>query len=67
MRREQAAPADSAAWLGIANHIVLAAFKGVVGLLFDSRALLADALYSASDAAAMVSDKFKLHRRPKKE
>lgn len=66
MRREQAATADSAAWLGIANHIVLAAFKGVVGLLFDSRALLADALYSASDAAAMVSDKFKLHRRPKK-
>ncbi|WP_410772533.1 cation diffusion facilitator family transporter [Fontibacillus sp. BL9] len=63
MSREQAAPADSAAWLGIANHIVLAAFKGTVGLLFDSRALLADALYSASDAAAMLSDKLKINRQ----
>lgn len=66
MSREQVTPADSAAWLGIANHIVLAIFKGTVGLLFDSRALLADALYSAADAATVISNKVKLPLKPKK-
>lgn len=67
MIREQAVPSDSAAWLGIASNVILAVFKGVVGLLFDSRVLLADALYSASDAAAGIAGKFELlpdkHRR----
>lgn len=57
MTREQAAWPDSAVWLSIVNHVVLAVFKGAVGLLFDSRALLADALYSAADAAAGVAGK----------
>ncbi|WP_110931795.1 cation diffusion facilitator family transporter [Paenibacillus bouchesdurhonensis] len=60
MIREQAVPSDSAAWLGIVNNVILAVFKGVVGLLFDSRALLADALYSASDAAAGIAKKVHL-------
>ncbi|MGG6313590.1 cation diffusion facilitator family transporter [Paenibacillus macerans] len=57
MTREQAAMPVSAAWLSILNDVVLAVFKGAVGLLFDSRALLAGALYSASDAAAGVAFK----------
>lgn len=60
MIRERAVPSDSAAWLGTANNVILAVFKGVVGLLFDSRALLADALYSAADAAAGIAEKVQL-------
>ncbi|MEF2968893.1 cation diffusion facilitator family transporter [Paenibacillus sp. M1] len=65
MSRKHDITTDSAAWLGIASHIVLAAFKGAIGLLFDSRALLADALYSAADGAAMIPDKFKFRRQPR--
>ncbi|GAA0138094.1 hypothetical protein YSY43_49350 [Paenibacillus sp. YSY-4.3] len=60
MIREQAVPSDSAAWLGTANNVILAVFKGVVGLLFDSRALLADALYTAADAVAGIAEKVQL-------
>ncbi|AZK46541.1 cation diffusion facilitator family transporter [Paenibacillus lentus] len=66
MIREQAVPSDSAAWLGIVNNVILAVFKGGVGLLFDSRALLADALYSASDAAAGIAEKLQLPQMFKK-
>lgn len=66
MIREQAVPSDSAAWLGIINNVILAVFKGGVGLLFDSRALLADALYSASDAAAGIAEKLQLPQMLKK-
>lgn len=65
MIREQAVPSGSAAWLGIINNAIVAVFKGVVGLLFDSRALLADALYSASDAAAGISEKVQLPQKLK--
>ncbi|MNO67980.1 Cation efflux family protein [compost metagenome] len=59
MTREQTIQADSMTWLGIVSHIVLSLFKGVVGLLFDSPALLAGGLYSASDAATIVVKKVK--------
>ncbi|WP_435924507.1 cation diffusion facilitator family transporter [Paenibacillus sp. DYY-L-2] len=67
MSREHEITAASAAWLGFAHHIVLAAFKGTVGLLFDSRALLSDALHSALDATAIVSDKVKMPWLSKKK
>ncbi|GIP12097.1 cation diffusion facilitator family transporter [Paenibacillus sp. FSL R5-0527] len=57
MKREHAAFSDSAAWLSIVSHAALAVFKGMVGLWFDSRALLAAALHSASDAAAEIAAK----------
>lgn len=60
MIREQAVTSDSAAWLGIVSNVSMAVFKGVAGLFFDSRALLADALYSASDAAAGIAEKIQL-------
>ncbi|MBA9088275.1 cation diffusion facilitator family transporter [Fontibacillus solani] len=60
MTREQTVQADSMTWLGIVNHVVLSLLKGIVGLLFDSPALLAGGLYSASDAAAIVVKRVKL-------
>ncbi|MNW46216.1 Cation efflux family protein [compost metagenome] len=60
MTREQNAQVDSMTWLGIFTHIILSLSKGLVGLLFDSPALLAGGLYSASDAATVIVQKMKL-------
>lgn len=57
MNREQHV---SFAWSGIVTDIVLALFKGSIGLGFNSLTLLSDALYSASDAMAAVAEKLKL-------
>lgn len=43
--------AEKAAWLGIAGNLALSGLKGVIGYLSGSRALLADAVVSASDVA----------------
>ncbi|RUT43309.1 cation diffusion facilitator family transporter [Paenibacillus anaericanus] len=66
MNREQSVPYQSAAWLSIINNILLALFKGGVGLLFDSQALLANALYSATDAATGVTEKMQIPGRWKR-
>ncbi len=42
---------EFAAWVGILGNLVLAIVKGVVGFLSNSRALIADAVHSASDVA----------------
>lgn len=63
MNREQH---DSSAWSGIVSDIVLALFKGVIGLGFNSLTLLSGALYSASDALAAVAEKLKL-KAPSKQ
>ncbi|GGH29560.1 cation diffusion facilitator family transporter [Paenibacillus segetis] len=60
MNHEQSFPYQSTAWLSIANNVLLALFKGAIGLIFDSQALLANALYSASDAASEVTEKMQL-------
>ncbi|OIJ16591.1 cation-efflux pump [Anaerobacillus alkalilacustris] len=44
-----------AAWVGIIGNIVLAIIKGVVGWLAGSRALVADAVHSASDVVGSVA------------
>ncbi|USB34286.1 cation transporter [Paenibacillus sp. YPG26] len=54
------AHSEAAAWTDIINNSVLAVLKGVVGLLCDSKALIGDALYSASEAAGGVSRSFQL-------
>ncbi|WP_433945916.1 cation diffusion facilitator family transporter [Paenibacillus sp. SN-8-1] len=54
------AHSEAAAWTGIINNFTLAIFKGVVGLLCDSKALIGDALYSASEAAEGLSGKIQL-------
>lgn len=63
MNREQH---DSSAWSGIVSDIVLALFKGAIGLGFNSLTLLSGALYSASDSLAAVAEKIKL-KAPSKQ
>jgi cation diffusion facilitator family transporter len=55
MSEQRLKQADSAAWLGIIVMILLAVMKGIVGLLSNSRALIADAAYSASVAAGLLA------------
>jgi cation diffusion facilitator family transporter len=43
--------AEFAAWVGIAGNIALAALKGIIGIKANSKALIADAVHSASDVA----------------
>lgn len=60
MTSKPAAHSEAAAWTGIINNMTLAVFKGIAGLLCDSKALLADALYSASEAAGGLAEKIQL-------
>ncbi|SDN46111.1 cation diffusion facilitator family transporter [Alkalicoccus daliensis] len=43
------------AWIGILGNALLAIVKGIVGLAADSRALVADALHSASDVVSSIA------------
>ncbi|HLQ95626.1 MAG TPA: cation diffusion facilitator family transporter [Pseudogracilibacillus sp.] len=59
-----------ATWVGIIVNILLAVLKGVGGLIAGSKALLADALHSASDVAGSVVVLFAVkiaHKPPDKE
>lgn len=47
--------AEFAAWVGIIGNILLAALKIVVGMLGNSRALIADAAHSASDVVGSLA------------
>lgn len=47
--------ASFGAWVGIIGNIALAGMKLVVGLLANSKALIADAAHSASDVAGSVA------------
>jgi cation diffusion facilitator family transporter len=47
--------AEFAAWVGIAGNIALAVLKGVIGIKANSKALIADAIHSASDVAGSVA------------
>src|SRR5690625_5216871 len=52
--RENAQPIIVATWVGIIVNIALTILKGVGGIITDSRALLADALHSASDIVGSI-------------
>ncbi|WP_280768608.1 cation diffusion facilitator family transporter [Salipaludibacillus daqingensis] len=43
------------AWVGIIGNVVLALLKGIIGVVADSRALVADAVHSASDVVGSVA------------
>ncbi|WP_227940179.1 cation diffusion facilitator family transporter [Alkalihalobacillus deserti] len=43
-----------AAWVGIIGNIILAIFKAIIGIMSNSRALMADAVHSASDVVGSV-------------
>ncbi len=51
MKEKRFEKAEFAAWLGIGGNLLLAAMKGIVGYFANSKALIADALHSASDVA----------------
>ncbi|MFA9557179.1 cation diffusion facilitator family transporter [Evansella sp. AB-rgal1] len=43
------------AWVGIIGNILLAALKAIIGIMANSRALVADAVHSASDVVGSVA------------
>lgn len=49
------AKAEFAAWVGIVGNLGLALLKGIVGVLANSKALIADAAHSASDVAGSIA------------
>ncbi len=49
--KERFRQGEFAAWVGIVGNLILAVIKGVVGFISNSRALMADAVHSASDVA----------------
>lgn len=49
------AKAESASWAGLWGNMLLALFKGVIGWLSGSKALLADAFRTAAEVAAGVA------------
>ncbi|GAB7386509.1 cation diffusion facilitator family transporter [Bacillaceae bacterium] len=55
LKEERLVKTEFAPWVGIVGNFLLAVMKGIVGLLADSRALLADAVHSASDAAGSLA------------
>jgi len=49
MKEERFKKAEFAAWVGIIGNLLLAFIKGVIGYIANSKALIADAVHSASD------------------
>lgn len=56
MNKERSPQSDTVAWRGIISDVTLAVAKGVLGYISGSKALMGDALYSGSDAAAKLAD-----------
>lgn len=52
--REHTRPIFIATWIGITVNVLLTIIKGIGGVLSGSRALLADALHSASDIVSSI-------------
>lgn len=55
MNHEQIRQAETGAWVGIIGNLILAVLKGVIGVFSHSRALVADAVHSASDVIGSVA------------
>lgn len=55
MNKERFVRAEFAAWVGIIGNIILATMKGIVGYMSNSKALIADAVNSASDVAGSIA------------
>ncbi|OZM57828.1 cation-efflux pump [Lottiidibacillus patelloidae] len=54
-KKERFKQAEFAAMVGVVINLVLAIIKGVIGVISNSRALIADALHSASDVAGSMA------------
>ncbi|WP_223069213.1 cation diffusion facilitator family transporter [Paenibacillus caui] len=57
MTNRHSAQWDEASWIGIINNLTFAVFRGAVGWLAGSIALLSDALLAVSEAAGAAADK----------
>ncbi|MBN2910092.1 cation transporter [Polycladomyces sp. WAk] len=55
MRSDQFRQAEKGAWIGIIGNALLALFKGMIGVMAQSQALIADAVHSASDVAGSLA------------
>ncbi|WP_044896209.1 cation diffusion facilitator family transporter [Bacillus alveayuensis] len=55
MAKDRFKQAEFAAIIGVVGNIVLAIVKGVVGVISESKALMADAVHSASDVAGSLA------------
>ncbi|MCS1350686.1 cation diffusion facilitator family transporter [Mechercharimyces sp. CAU 1602] len=55
MRGEPYDQAERAAWIGIIGNLLLSIFKGTIGMVANSRALIADAAHSASDVVGSLA------------
>ncbi|KWX82997.1 cation transporter [Paenibacillus riograndensis] len=69
MNDKQSPQSDKMVWKGVASDLALAAAKGTMGYLSGSKALMGDALYSGSDAAAKLAEilPFPWRREPEKK
>ncbi|WP_379160976.1 cation diffusion facilitator family transporter [Paenibacillus sp. sgz5001063] len=56
MYDKQSPPNDRVVWTGVAGDLALAVAKGTIGYVSGSKALIGDALYSGSDAAAKLAE-----------
>src|SRR5699024_7920953 len=54
LMREHTKPIIVATWIGIIVNVLLTIIKGIGGIISGSRALIADALHSASDIAGSI-------------
>lgn len=55
MKADPLRQAEVGAWVGIIGNLLLAIFKGVIGITANSRALIADAVHSASDVVGSLA------------
>ncbi|MHA0858362.1 cation diffusion facilitator family transporter [Paenibacillus sp. CMAA1364] len=58
-------PNKTVTWIGIVGELTLALFKGSVGYLSNSKALLADALYSVTEVLSCLTDKIRWKKSAK--
>lgn len=57
MRNERSNQTEAVLWTGIVTDFALAVFKGIAGYLLNSKALMADAMYSSASAASLLADR----------
>ena len=60
MNDERFQKTELTVWVGIAGNVALACLKVIVGFMSQSKALLADAVHSASEAVSSVDALIKL-------
>lgn len=63
MTIQRSASTETVTWTGIICEMSLAVFKGIVGYFSDSKALLGDALYSATEVFTSLTDKMSWKRK----